>query len=91
MFARQDQAIKDFAQWFWLTMHDDCMAFLQEFSRRFEDSGKSFAVYEVYAVRVRIMKMAYERAGRPKDAFWNKLELLHRIFSQRRVVPEGVW
>ena len=44
MFARQDQAIKDFVQWFWLTMHDDCMAFLQEFSRRFEDSGKSFAV-----------------------------------------------
>ena len=81
----------DFVDWLRETMNADCSAFMQEFARRFEASGRSFAVYEMYELRVRFMHKAYDEAQCPKDSFWKHLELVRRVLARHRVVPEGVW
>ncbi len=91
MFRNNSPELDPFLLWLRTTMLDDCGAFVKDFVRRFEASGKSYAVFELYHVRLRFMQMVFEKAGRRKDLFWDMLENIRQFLDRRRVVREGSW
>ena len=91
MFRNSSPELDPFLLWFRTTLLDDCEAFVKDFVRRFEATGKSFAVFELYHVRLRFMQMVFEKAGRRKDLFWDMLEHIRQFLERRRVVREGSW
>ena len=91
MFRSHSPQFGPFLVWFRTTLLEDCSAFAQESVRRFEASDRSFAVFEVDDVRLRFMRMAFEKRGCPKALLWNMLEYLRQFLDQRRVVREGGW